>query len=266
MAAGCMAALPSRAADSPPRPPDLAQRQAATVRPAGPPVMYQRWQDLLFLHWEHPAAAIQATLPEGLWVDTFEGRAFLGVVPFAMRDLRPRLLPAVPGLSNFLELNLRTYVTDRSGVPGVWFYSLDADQRLAVEIARRFFHLPYEHARISGERLAGGALRFVSARRQAGGEAPACSLAWTPGAELPRAEVGSLEFFLVERYRLYSRFPDGLRRGAVWHEPYRLRRAWVTEWSEALCAPAGFIPTGRPPDHAVMAPGVEVSIFPLERV
>ncbi len=261
-----MAAVPFQAADAVPHPPDLAQRRAATVRPAGKPVMYQRWQELLFLHWEYPAAAIQATLPEGLWVDTFQGRAFLGVVPFAMRDLRPRLLPAVPGLSHFLELNLRTYVTDRSGVPGVWFYSLDANQRLAVEIARRCFHLPYEHARISRQRLAGGGLRFLATRRGRRGEAPACSLAWTPGPELPRAEIGSLEFFLVERYRLYSRFPDGLRRGALWHEPYRLARTQVIEWSEALFPPAGFLPTGRLPDHAVAAQGVDVSVFPLERV
>jgi len=110
--------------------------------------MYQQWRDLLFLHWEYPAAAIQETLPEGLFVDTFGGTAYLGIVPFFMRNSRPRFLPAVPGLSNFMELNLRTYVYDRSGIPGVWFYSLDANQPLAVEIARRIFHLPYRHAKM----------------------------------------------------------------------------------------------------------------------
>ncbi len=109
--------------------------------------MFQQWRDLLFLHWEYSAAAIQATLPEGLFVDTFGGKAYLGVVPFFMRNIRPRFLPAVPGISDFMEMNLRTYLHDRAGVPGVWFYSLDANQWLAVKIARRFFHLPYEHAR-----------------------------------------------------------------------------------------------------------------------
>lgn len=228
--------------------------------------MYQRWQDLLFLHWEVPVAAIQATLPPGLWVDTFGGRAFLGVVPFAMRDIRPRFLPAVPGLSHFLELNLRTYVVDRAGVPGVWFYSLDANQRLAVAIARRYFHLPYEHARITLQRAADGGRRFESVRSSVRGGGRPCTLAWTPGGELPRPDVASLEYFLVERYRLYSRFPDGLRRGAVWHEPYQLRRAQVREWNEELFTLDGFAATGRPPDHAVMAHGVDVTIFPLEKV
>jgi hypothetical protein len=87
-------------------------------------------------------AAIQATLPEGLFVDTFGGTAYLGIVPFFMRNIRPRCLPAVPGISNFMELNLRTCVFDRSGVPGVWFYSLDANQWLAVRIAPDFSICP----------------------------------------------------------------------------------------------------------------------------
>jgi uncharacterized protein len=111
--------------------------------------MYQQWRDLLFLHWEYSTATIQATLPDGLYVDTFDGKAYLGVVPFFMRNIRPRYLPTVPGISNFMELNLRTYVHDREGVPGVWFYSLDANQHLAVKIARRFFHLPYVFAHMN---------------------------------------------------------------------------------------------------------------------
>lgn len=100
--------------------------------------MYQRWRDLLFLHWEYPVEQIQQTLPPGLRVDTYHGQAYLGIVPFFMCDIRPRFLPAVRGISHFLELNLRTYVYDEAGVPGVWFYSLDANQRLAVKVARRF--------------------------------------------------------------------------------------------------------------------------------
>ena len=228
--------------------------------------MFQQWRDLLFLHWEYSAAEIQATLPEGLFVDTFGGRAYLGIVPFFMRNVRPRFLPAVPGISDFMELNLRTYVHDRAGVPGVWFYSLDANQWLAVKIARRFFHLPYEHAKMTWGRTATAGIRYESARCGGAAKGVTCTYEYAPGAELAPAAPGSLEFFLVERYRLYSSAPDGLRRGAVFHEPYPLCRAEVTAWDEHLLTLDGFTATGRPPDHVVLSPGVDVTVFPLERI
>ena len=226
--------------------------------------MFQSWRDLLFLHWEYSVAAIQATLPKGLFVDTFAGRAYLGIVPFFMRNIRLRFLPAVPGISNFMELNLRTYVHDQSGVPGVWFYSLDANQRLAVEIARRFFHLPYEHAQMKSIRTPEGRIRYESLRTGNRASGARCVFDYAPGAEVP--QPGSLEFFLVERYRLYSSAPDGLRRGAVFHEPYPLCRAELAAWDENLLPLDGFAPTGRAPDHVIMSRGVDVTIFPLERV
>ncbi len=246
--------------------PDASQRLAARMRPVANAVMYQQWRDLLFLHWEYPAAAIQATLPEGLFVDTFGGRAYLGVVPFFMRNIRPRFLPAVPGISDFMEMNLRTYVHDRAGVPGVWFYSLDANQWLAVKIARRFFHLPYEHAEMKSHRTAEGRIHCESLRTGARANGARCVFEYAPGEEVPQPAPGSLEFFLVERYRLYSSAPDGLRRGAVFHEPYPLSLADVTAWDENLLPLNGFTPTGRPPDHAIMSRGVDVTIFPLERL
>lgn len=249
-----------------PHRPDLTQRLAARMRPAGNPVMYQQWRDLLFLHWEYPAAVIQATLPQGLFVDTHDGRAHLGVVPFFMQGIRPRFLPAVRGISDFMELNLRTYVHDRAGVPGVWFYSLDANQWLAVKIARRFFHLPYEHAAMQSSRTLEGRIRYESRRTGARADGTRCVLEYAVGAELPEVAPESLEFFLVERYRLYSRAPEGLRRGAVFHDRYPLRRAEVSAWDENLLRLDGFTPTGRPPDHVLMSRGVDVTIFPLERV
>ena len=249
-----------------PRVPDIPQRLAARVRPIESPVMYQAWRDLLFLHWQFSVAAIQATLPEGLFVDTFGGKAYLGIVPFFMRNIRPRFLPAVPGISNFMELNLRTYVHDRWGVPGVWFYSLDANQRLAVEIARRYFHLPYEHAQMKSSRTAQGRIRYESLRTGERANGASCLFEYAPGVELPQPSPDSLEFFLVERYRLYSRALGGLRRGAVFHVPYPLRRAEVTAWDEQLLTLNGFAPTGRPPDHVLMSRGVDVSVFPLEPI
>ncbi len=228
--------------------------------------MYQRWSDLLFLHWEYSAESIQATLPEGLFVDTFGGKAYLGVVPFFMQNIRPRFLPAVPGLSDFMELNLRTYVHDRAGVPGVWFYSLDANQWLAVQIARGLFHLPYEYAKMTATRTPEGRIRFASARTGAKANGKTCAFDYTPAAALPQSAPDSLEFFLTERYRLYSLAPDGLRRGAVFHQPYPLTRATLGGWDEHLLTLNGFTPTGRSPDHIAHSSGVDVTIFPLERV
>ena len=245
--------------------PTESQRLGARVRPTGSPVMVQSWRDLLFLHWEYSVAAIQATLPDGLFVDTFAGKAYLGIVPFFMRNIRPRFLPAVPGISNFMELNLRTYVYDRSGVPGVWFYSLDANQWLAVKIARQLFHLPYQHAQMKSSRTPEGRIRYESLRNGKRANGASCLFEYAPGLELPQPSPDSLEFFLVERYRLYSRAPDGLRRGAVFHPPYPLCRAEVAAWDEQLLALDGFARTGRPPDHIIMSRGVDVSVFPLEQ-
>jgi uncharacterized protein YqjF (DUF2071 family) len=225
--------------------------------------MRMRWRDLLFLHWEVSAEIIRPTLPPGIEPDLHEGRAFLGIVPFVMAGVRPAFLPAVPGISDFPELNLRTYVRDRAGVPGVWFYSLDASQRLAVAIARRFFHLPYHAARMDAVREGTGALTHRSRRRVGGAES---RFAWTPGEMLPAPQAGSLEHFLVERYRFYATDGARLLRGAVAHPPYPLRRAMVTTCQENLFAAAGFSPAGRGPDHVVCSDGVEVEAFGLERV
>ena len=143
----------------------------ARVRPTRRPVMRQSWDDLFFLHWEYAAEAIQSRLPAGLTVDTFEGKAYLGVVGFRMNAVRPLGLPALPWLSYFNELNVRTYVRDASGEPGVWFFSLDCDRAPAVVIARAGFGLPYEHAAMSfGPGLA------QSCRRQ--GEQETARYAW----------------------------------------------------------------------------------------
>ena len=246
--------------------PEMSQRVSVRGRPAGNAVMYQQWRDLLFLHWEYSAAEIQATLPEGLFVDTHGGKAYLGVVPFFMRNIRPRFLPTVPGISDFMEMNLRTYVHDRAGVPGVWFYSLDANQWLAVKIARRFFYLPYEHAEMKSSRTTEGRIRYESLRTGPRATGSRCVFDYAAGAEVSQPEPGSLEFFLVERYRLYSSAPDGLRRGAVFHEPYPLCRAELTAWDENLLPLDGFAATGRAPDHVIMSRGVDVTVFPLENV
>ena len=234
----------------------LAERNA----PAGRPAMFQRWEDLLFLHWKFPTAEIQRTLPKGLTVDTFQGDAWLGVVPFFMRAVRPAWLPPMPWFSYFLELNLRTYVVDAQGRPGVWFYSLDCNRRMAVWLARTIFHLPYENAAMRADR-SGTGIAYKSQRR---GADASSHFVYEPGSALDHADPGSLEFFLVERYRLFARGPAGrLRSGRVHHAPYQLARAEVPAWRTDLFSLNGFEEPAREPDHSVCSPGVSVNIYAL---
>jgi hypothetical protein len=251
-------------APKPASPPTDAARLALRTRPANAPVMFQRWSHLLFLHWAWSPAALQATLPPGLHIDTFADRAYLGVVPFWMDAIRPRFLPAVPGLSWFLELNLRTYVHDDEGTPGVWFYSLDCNNRVAVALARSLFALPYIFATQTGQRPTAphGLARFAS--RRPDGAANAFAYSALPGATLAPAAPGSLEFFLTERYLLYSRRRDGsLAAGRVWHEPYSLAPASICQADTSLFSDNSFPAPARPADHALVSPCVEVSIYPL---
>ena len=240
-------------------PPTMEARLACRERPAGRAALRMRWENLLFLHWAWDAAAIQKTLPAGLRVDVFEGRAWLGVVPFFMRRVHPVGLPCVPWLSDFLELNVRTYVSDASGTPGVWFYSLACHQPVAVEIARRFFHLNYVHA---GMKAAFGQKEVAyQSRRQGQTAAFRYAADGAPAAALP----GTLEFFLLERYVLFSTGRDGgIFSGRVHHAPYQFAPARVEEWSFLPAAEDGFADSGRPPDHRHFSAGVDVEAWALQ--
>ena len=243
--------------------PNLAARLALRQSPASSAIGRQRWSDLLFLHWKIDPRAIQATLPKGLFVDTFAGDAYLGLVPFFMQRIRPAWLPPLPWISWFLELNVRTYVHDAEGRPGVWFYSLDCDQPLAVAIARRCFHLPYFHARMAASHRE-GTVHYECRRRAE--NAPLGRYTWTPGRDAEPAEPGSLAFFLIERYLLFA--ADGAGRlftGRVHHAPYRLHTPEVAEFSTAPARQAGFDLVGEPAS-VLGAHAVDVSIFPLRRI
>ena len=228
----------------------------ARVRPTRRPVMRQRWDDLLFLHWEYAADAIQARLPAGLTVDTFEGKAYLGVVGFRMNAVRPAFLPALPWLSYFNELNVRTYVRDAAGEPGVWFFSLDCDRAPAVTIARALFGLPYEHATMSfGPGLA-------QSCRRSGATETAC-FAWSVASTPQATSPGSLEFHLAERYSFFSVKSGRLTRGQVHHAPYELSLATATAWSALPLTWDGFDVGGRAPDLAHCCQGVAIEAFSL---
>lgn len=244
-------------------PPTPEQRLALREMPPQPFVMHQRWEQLLFLHWTFDPALIQSTLPAGLTVDTFDGQAWVAVVPFLMRGIRPRFLPAIRPVSDFLELNLRTYVHDEKGRAGVWFYSLDCNQPLAVWTARTLFHLPYQHANMTATPLPDGGMDYTS-RRQ--GDNHDSRFRYRLVEEPQEAKPGTLEFFLAERYLLFSQTPRGLHLGRVHHRPYPLARAAVETWDTRLFSLAGLPEPQRPPDHIIGSAGVQVRVFPLEAV
>ena len=180
-----------------------------------------------------------------------------------MERVRPAWLPPLPGLSWFLELNVRTYVHDATGRPGVWFYSLDCNQALAVAIARRFFHLPYRHAHMSAS-VCDGVIQYECQRRD--GAARPCRFTWTPGVTAASAAPGALEFFLVERYLLFAADPAGrLYSGRVHHAPYRVSVPKVSEFSVEPARLAGFRLDGEPASVLAALP-VDVALFPLVRL
>jgi uncharacterized protein YqjF (DUF2071 family) len=236
--------------------------------PRGPWVMAQVWHDLLFAHWPIARGAMRAAIPPALELDTFEGEAWLGVVPFHMSGVRVRGTPPVPWLSAFPELNLRTYVR-HGGKPGVWFFALDAANPLAVEIARRWFHLPYFRARMSAvpisvagayvhaeARVAHGArvsaearasnaahaderaptnersiadetgIEYSSRRTDPRGQSAELEARYVPTGPKFRAQSGTLEHWLTERYCLYALDArERLLRSEIHHHPWPLQRA-----------------------------------------
>jgi hypothetical protein len=225
--------------------------------------MRQRWSRILFLHWQVDPAPLRALLPHGLHLDLHEGAAWLGIVPFFMERVRPSFLPVVPGLSWFLELNVRTYVHDDQGVPGVWFHSLDCNQPIAVELARKLFHLPYRHAEMSC-RTAGRNTGYRCLRR---GQVEDARFCYGPGGTARAAAPGTLEFFLAERYLLYSAAKDGsLFEGRVHHAPYQLAPADCSEWSTLPAVWNGLPAISFPPQSALWVDHVDVNVFPLRRL
>ena len=219
----------------------------------------QSWRDLLFAHWPVSADALRPLVPPGLELQTFDGTAWIGVVPFRMTGVMRRPLPDLPFVSAFPELNVRTDVT-RAGKAGVWFLSLDATNPLAVWAARRFFFLPYRRARMSLE-LRGEEIRYRSRRpgaRFAG--------AYRPTSAPYLSKSGSLEHFLTERYCLYAAAPDGsLWRNDVHHAPWPLQAAEASIEQNTMLELHG-VPAPGPPALLHFAKCVHVVVWNAERV
>ena len=192
--------------------------------PSGPWALFMSWHDLLFMHWPVPEDALRPFIPPTLSLDTFDGSAWISVTPFRMSGVRPRFLPGVPWLSSFPELNLRTYVTAQ-GKPGIWFFSLDAGNPVAVRLARATFHLPYFDAQMSC-RLVGGEVRYRSVRAHKGARRAEFAARYYSVGEPFASRPGTLEHFLTERYCLYAADGKGnLYRGDIHHHPWPLQPA-----------------------------------------
>lgn len=248
--------------------PSTAQRESVRTPPARKSaVMYQTWDRLLLLHWACRPEVIQQTLPNGLFVDTFDGSAFIGVTPFFMRAVRPRFGPALPYLSDFLELNVRTYVYDREGRPGVWFYSLDCNRWLAVIGARWTYCLPYFSANMSAQ-TGGKRITYTSARVPAQPHRTARFVYSIKNVPHSIATPESLEFFLVERYLLFSRCP---RTGTLWsalvaHPPHQLVDVDLEWWDQTMLRINGFSDIAKQPCHVTLSTGVRTAVFAPERI
>jgi uncharacterized protein YqjF (DUF2071 family) len=214
--------------------------------PTGPWALGMSWRNLLFMHWPVGVDALRPLIPPALSIDTFEGSAWLGVVPFDMTGVRPHFLPAVPGLSHFPEINLRTYVT-AEGRPGVWFFSLDAGSRIAVRLARATFHLPYFDAEMYCH-ASGDEVDYRSLRTHRGAPGAKFEASYRPVGETFESEEGSLEQFLTERYCLYSAGRRGhVRRAEVHHHLWPLQPAEVEARTLAMTQQIGLKPPATAP-------------------
>jgi uncharacterized protein YqjF (DUF2071 family) len=245
-------------------------RIAPTLEPDQPVVMHQNWHHLLFLHWEIPPAELQRLVAPELTIDTFEGKAYVGVVPFTMTGVRPVMTPPLPWISSFHEVNVRTYVHLRGRDPGIWFFSLDASSSIAVAAARAAYKLPYFHSEIeffaSKDPLPD--VQFDSKRNDPTGTMPAnARIRYRPiDGIVSRASPGTIEHFLIERYILYTTDKEHhLHRARVHHQPYPIQRADVPECDETLTWAAGVKRSGDAPLRHY-ASEVNVRVYPLERV
>lgn len=219
------------------------------------PIMTQSWQDLAYVHWPVAPATVAQRLPEGLTPDTFDDRAWIGLVPFHMRDIAAPRTPPIPWLGTFPETNIRTYVVGPEG-PGVWFDSLDVTRLLPVIVARATYRLPYAWSRMSIERH--GDVRIYEARRRWPGPRGAASLLRIRIGD-PIPEPTSLEHFLSARWGLYTMLGDRLAFARVSHAPWPLHRATILGLHDEFHAAAGLPGPGDRP-HAMYSPGVGVRV------
>ena len=233
----------------------LIDRESPGRRPSESPVMYQKWRSLLFLHWSFPPETVRKFLPKGLDLDTFDGKAYVGLVPFLMTGVRPAYLPAVPWLSQFPETNVRTYVHRQGRDPGVYFMSLDAANPIAVILARALFYLPYHRARMQvANDPKTGRIRYVSTRFWPPPVPASTTISCKPLGQARSVVLGTLEHFLIERYLFYTTHRNLLSP---------VQSAEIDDLNETMLASHGLL---RPGFHPLIhyVGGVDVEIFSIK--
>lgn len=250
--------------------PEPIDRISATMEPDAQAVMRQDWRHILFLHWEVPPQELQELLPAGLSLDTFDGKAYVGLVPFTVSGVRVVGTPPLPWISSFHEINVRTYVHHNGSHPGVWFFSLDASSSIAVAAARAMYKLPYFNSQmtLNASDTPLPEIEFSSRREDPRGVMPAaCRLHYRPveGPVTPAAQA-TLDYFLIERYILYSVDEErNLYRARVHHQPYPLQHAEIEGLEETMVWAAR---VRRPQDVPIRhyAREVNVKVYLPEKV
>ncbi len=239
------------------------QSNRTWLLPKFPWVMRMTWSELLFAHWQVEPSCIAALLPPHLELDTRDGKAWIGIVPFLMSNIAPRWCPPLPRLSRFLELNVRTYVK-LDGKPGVWFFSLDAENPVAVRVARATFNLPYMDATMAMTKMDAATITYQSNRTHRGEALAALDVCYESCGTPFQAIPGTLEHWLTARYCLYSANRKGrLFRGEIDHPPWTLTNANWTVKKNSMCSGLGVDLIGQP--HLLYAQPITVRAWPATR-
>lgn len=239
---------------------DIEQRLRMRDRSLKRRLLYQEWQHLLFLHWKYDPKEIQKTLPDGLFVDTFEGDAYVSIVPFFIKNLKWNILSPFPFLSDFIEVNVRTYVFDQNGIPGVWFYSLDIDSFMATFFARQFFFLPYHNTHLDSKFI-NNEISISGTRKKVA----AMDFVFSPIASTPiEAKVSTLDFFLLERYALFVVNDKNIYMERIHHSPYLIEQVELKKFRSNLLEINQLHPSQSDPQIIHYSAGLCVDIFPLE--
>jgi uncharacterized protein len=250
----------------------ITDHQLEQISPVAPPwdrhaVLRQRWSELAYFHWPYEPADVQRLLPPGVYVDTFDGAAWVGLIPFEMRDVQLGRAP-VWRLGTFLETNVRTYVIDALGRRGVWFFSLDVPRASVVAVARAGFGLPYRWAH--ADHTVDGDRHHYRTQRRRPTDGPTGGLV---GADirfrvadpLDDTDTGGLDDFLCARWALIAQRRRQLWYGRVDHPQWPLHRVDCVEIDQTLIDAAGLpSPDGAP--HARYSPGVDVRIAWLDKI
>lgn len=227
--------------------------------PKTPWVMAQTWEHLLFAHWAVRPTSLAGLVPAGVDLDTFDGSAWVGVTPFRVSGLRLRGLPAVPGLSEFREINVRTYVT-MNGKPGVWFFTLDADTLIGIATARTWYRLPYVAASIQFA-ARDDRVTFVASHDREDGSEVTLAAEYAPTGPVSPAAPGTLDAWLTERYCLYAAEDDGrILRAEIHHAPWPLQPATAAIRDDGFTASVG-VPLSGAPDLLHYARRLDVAIW-----